>query len=231
MTNFVYFPNPVISSASTHDMLIGPCSCGAWHTIENWEIRFNEESNIDFTTNAITVNNTEGKPVDKCLCGSKNLVSFHVGNNSTYVCLDCNKKNLYHKELYELINMGIDRNIVVYDGDAHCGQVTKRLIMLMSTISRRNGISLKKIIFPDSARESILELFSDSFRICGVSLEKNEYIGMTCYGKEIEFADELFDMLGHLTRNKGNLAPRDEGLCIGVCVDEFGNKTCILGSF
>lgn len=38
-----------------------------------------------------------------------------------------------------IISAGVDRNIVVYDGDAQAGQFTKRLVSLMQTTMRRNG--------------------------------------------------------------------------------------------
>lgn len=38
-----------------------------------------------------------------------------------------------------VISAGVDRNIVVYDGDAGSGQFTKRLVSLMKTVMRRNG--------------------------------------------------------------------------------------------
>jgi hypothetical protein len=38
-----------------------------------------------------------------------------------------------------LLTAGVDRNILVYDGDASAGQFTKRLVSLMKTIMRRNG--------------------------------------------------------------------------------------------
>jgi hypothetical protein len=38
-----------------------------------------------------------------------------------------------------LLSAGVDRNIVVYDGDAQAGQFTKRLVSLMQTVMRRNG--------------------------------------------------------------------------------------------
>ena len=38
-----------------------------------------------------------------------------------------------------IITSGVDRNILVYDGDANAGQFTKRLVSLMKTIMRRNG--------------------------------------------------------------------------------------------
>jgi len=40
---------------------------------------------------------------------------------------------------HTLLAAGVDRNIVVYDGDAASGQFTKRLVSLMKTVMRRNG--------------------------------------------------------------------------------------------
>ena len=40
---------------------------------------------------------------------------------------------------HTLLAAGVDRNIVVYDGDAANGQFTKRLVSLMKTVMRRNG--------------------------------------------------------------------------------------------
>lgn len=40
---------------------------------------------------------------------------------------------------HTLLAAGVDRNIVVYDGDADNGQFTKRLVSLMKTVMRRNG--------------------------------------------------------------------------------------------
>ena len=40
---------------------------------------------------------------------------------------------------HTLLSAGVDRNILVYDGDAAQGQFTKRLVSLMKTVMRRNG--------------------------------------------------------------------------------------------
>ena len=40
---------------------------------------------------------------------------------------------------HTLLAAGVDRNILVYDGDAADGQFTKRLISLLKTVMRRNG--------------------------------------------------------------------------------------------
>ena len=40
---------------------------------------------------------------------------------------------------HTVISAGVDRNIVVFDGDATAGQFTKRLVSLMKTVMRRNG--------------------------------------------------------------------------------------------
>ena len=40
---------------------------------------------------------------------------------------------------HTLLAAGVDRNILVYDGDAADGQFTKRLISLMKTVMRRNA--------------------------------------------------------------------------------------------
>lgn len=40
---------------------------------------------------------------------------------------------------HTLLAAGVDRNIVVYDGDASAGQFTKRLVSLGKTVMRRNG--------------------------------------------------------------------------------------------
>ena len=40
---------------------------------------------------------------------------------------------------HTVISAGVDRNIVVFDGDAAAGQFTKRLVSLMKTVMRRNG--------------------------------------------------------------------------------------------
>ena len=40
---------------------------------------------------------------------------------------------------HTLLAAGVDRNILVYDGDASAGQFTKRLVSLMKTVMRRNG--------------------------------------------------------------------------------------------
>ena len=40
---------------------------------------------------------------------------------------------------HTLLAAGVDRNILVYDGDAANGQFTKRLISLLKTVMRRNG--------------------------------------------------------------------------------------------
>lgn len=40
---------------------------------------------------------------------------------------------------HTLLAAGVDRNIVVFDGDAGVGQFTKRLVSLMKTLMRRNG--------------------------------------------------------------------------------------------
>jgi hypothetical protein len=40
---------------------------------------------------------------------------------------------------HTLLAAALDRNIIVYDGDATAGQFTKRLVSLMKTVMRRNG--------------------------------------------------------------------------------------------
>ena len=40
---------------------------------------------------------------------------------------------------HTLLAAGVDRNILVYDGDATAGQFSKRLVSLMKTVMRRNG--------------------------------------------------------------------------------------------
>ncbi len=40
---------------------------------------------------------------------------------------------------HTLLAAAVDRNILVYDGDAAAGQFTKRLVSLMKTVMRRNG--------------------------------------------------------------------------------------------
>ena len=40
---------------------------------------------------------------------------------------------------HTLLAAAVDRNILVYDGDAGAGQFTKRLVSLMKTVMRRNG--------------------------------------------------------------------------------------------
>ena len=41
--------------------------------------------------------------------------------------------------MHTLLAAAVDRNILVYDGDAAAGQFTKRLVSLMKTVMRRNG--------------------------------------------------------------------------------------------
>jgi hypothetical protein len=33
-------PETIRSEYSSHDMLVGPCSCGAWHTLQDWGFEF-----------------------------------------------------------------------------------------------------------------------------------------------------------------------------------------------
>lgn len=40
---------------------------------------------------------------------------------------------------HTILSAGVDRNILIYDGDAAVGQFTKRLVSLMKTVMRRNG--------------------------------------------------------------------------------------------
>ena len=40
---------------------------------------------------------------------------------------------------HTLLAAGVDRNILVYDGDAAAGQFTKRLVSLLKTVMRRNA--------------------------------------------------------------------------------------------
>lgn len=40
---------------------------------------------------------------------------------------------------HTILSAGVDRNILVFDGDANNGQFTKRLVSLMKTLMRRNG--------------------------------------------------------------------------------------------
>ncbi len=55
---------------------------------------------------------------------------------------------------HTLLAAGVDRNILVFDGDSTQGQFTKRLISLMKTIMRRNGggnsTSLKRSVLTDA---------------------------------------------------------------------------------
>lgn len=48
-------------------------------------------------------------------------------------------KKLNDDGWHVVLSAGVDRNIVVYDGDAAAGQFTKRLVSLMKTVMRRNG--------------------------------------------------------------------------------------------
>lgn len=49
------------------------------------------------------------------------------------------QKKINMDSWHTLLLSGVDRNIVVYDGDATAGQFTKRLISLMKTVMMRNG--------------------------------------------------------------------------------------------
>lgn len=40
---------------------------------------------------------------------------------------------------HTLLSAGVDRNVLVFDGDAQAGQFTKRLVSLMKIVMRRNG--------------------------------------------------------------------------------------------
>ena len=45
-------------------------------------------------------------------------------------------------QLPELVKIGLERNIIVYDADAKPGVLSRRLISLASTVNRRNNSSL-----------------------------------------------------------------------------------------
>lgn len=49
------------------------------------------------------------------------------------------QKKINMDSWHTLLLAGVDRNLVVYDGDASQGQFTKRLISLMKTVMMRNG--------------------------------------------------------------------------------------------
>lgn len=67
------------------------------------------------------------------------------------------------KHLVELIEEGTDRNILVYDSDAHRGRITKRLLCLLPlTFERNYGHYPNKIYIPELSREDMFFVLFDN---------------------------------------------------------------------
>lgn len=124
---------------------------------------------------------------------------------------------------HTLLYSGVDRNIVVYDGDAAAGQFTKRVLSLAKTVMRRNGggnssstnrTSLTDVFLSPEALEDIRNWGIDQIdevtrreiymagdgsgvvsRIFGVNLHDIDELGV---GQEYQlyFANELSGAMG-----------------------------------
>ena len=43
----ILIPNHLKHKAAGHDMLKGPCECGAWHDLDDWNIEFVDQCHED----------------------------------------------------------------------------------------------------------------------------------------------------------------------------------------
>jgi|SaaInlStandDraft_2_1057019.scaffolds.fasta_scaffold134031_2 hypothetical protein len=48
---------------------------------------------------------------------------------------------LYDQDILELVDTGVERNILVYDGDAVCGDITPRLLTLMISNAKDQNLN------------------------------------------------------------------------------------------
>ena len=115
--------------------------------------------------------------------------------------------------LTQALEQAIERNLIVYDGDAQSGRLTVRLLALMRTIGRQNVSPKLKNIFIYQDHESDL---SEAVLINPKIL--NLY--------KIQFVDidltKLYESFPHVS------------LCTGkqfVLLAEYDNNTFMLGNF
>lgn len=133
----------------------------------------------------------------------------------------------------EMIDSGHDRNIVVIDSDARCGQMTKRLVSLMKVVARRNGYNLadgrnSRLVRLYLSVEALAELEVD----CGGNvLDPKRRIKAThCYGirlLETMLLGEDYPLNDYYKKMSGTVfPPGDSELIIG----ELDDGTILLGS-
>jgi len=60
-------------------------------------------------------------------------------------------------DILNLIEDGIDRNILVYDCDALAGRLTKRLCFLMTKVAHRNELTPKRFYVDETAYDDLIQ--------------------------------------------------------------------------
>lgn len=63
---------------------------------------------------------------------------------------------LYDLDILELVDTGVDRNILVYDGDAPPNDITKRLLAIMISVAKRANLKPVKWYIEISDEELLL---------------------------------------------------------------------------
>jgi hypothetical protein len=124
------------------------------------------------------------------------------------------------------ISLGFRKNILVFDNESKSGVFSKRLLVLMKTVARRNANPWKmnRLIVPSDALGRIMQWLpdkrfvgedkSDSIMLWGVKIQVSDQLNSDMYYLE------LFKSLG------GALQTSDEELVIGTNGTEF-----LLGSY
>jgi hypothetical protein len=135
--------------------------------------------------------------------------------------------------IYEYIDDGFDRNLMVYDHDAPPGALTLRLLTLMTTHGRRYNIKIDSFILPDIARAEMLGIMQDKAILFGPPFNFNEenIDKFSVMGRNLVFDKGLDDkdskyLAYFLEYKKGILGYCDELLVLGV--NKIGQ--CLLGS-
>lgn len=142
---------------------------------------------------------------------------------------------------HTLLYAGVDRNIVVFDGDANAGQFTKRLVSLMKTVMRRNGggnsTSMNRGLLTDLyvSPESFEDMRNwgpdqvDNFTQRSIFLASDEQLN-NLFGVNIHPIDELGEGQEYQTyftgSLAGSLASGDVELVVGL--DQSKNDSFVM---
>lgn len=132
--------------------------------------------------------------------------------------------------IYEYIDDGVARNILVYDFDRP--GVTLNLCSRMITCGKQNHMRIKTFIFPEMLRHDVIRMMQDNPLLFGppFNFHEDNTEKFEIMGREIRF-DEGLDtkeskyLAYYLEKHNASLAYRCEYLILGV-----NDRQCLLGS-